>query len=202
MHLHSEYTCWIQYIIGLYFKSQNSHIPLHFVPSCWKDCCPSADSDITGTFLFRRLVLDCFPLTCRHLSNKTRMGSYHLHSQDLLLLLDPTVCTELEKRTFKYATPSVWNQLQNRLHVRELISLDSFKVILNDLELASSGCSGFENSLIYMFCNFCTYFIVFFLFLFFFFRFYHFRLYCTCPCLKLCCMSCCLSWSGHSWKRG
>ncbi len=56
------------------------------------------------------------------------MGSYCLRSQDLFLLTVPKGCNELGKRAFKYAAPVAWNQLQNYLNLRELVSLDTFKV--------------------------------------------------------------------------
>ncbi len=69
---------------------------------------------------------------------------YCLCSQDLFLLTVPKVRTELEKGSFKYAAPSAWNQLQNDLNLQELVSLDTFEVILNDLAADTSGCRCFE----------------------------------------------------------
>ncbi len=43
-------------------------------------------------------------------------------------------CTELGKKAFQFADPSAWNNLQIRLQLRELVSLDVCKVILNNLE--------------------------------------------------------------------
>lgn len=63
-----------------------------------------------------------------------------VHDGELLSFLPTDLSrTELEKRAFKKAAPSAWNQLQNYLNLRELVSLDLFKGILNDLEASRSG---------------------------------------------------------------
>lgn len=51
--------------------------------------------------------------------------------------------TELGKKTFKFAASSAWNNPQNNLKLKELVSLDVFNVILNDLEAETLGCRCF-----------------------------------------------------------
>ena len=69
--------------------------------------------------------------------------SYSLRSQDLFLLSVPEVRTERGKKAFKCAAPSAWNSLQNDLRLQELVSLNTFKTLLNDQETETSGCRCF-----------------------------------------------------------
>ncbi len=48
------------------------------------------------------------------------------------------------KNKFKFAAAFTWNNLQIKLQLRELVSLDVFKVILNNLEMETLGCRCFD----------------------------------------------------------
>lgn len=49
------------------------------------------------------------------------------------------------KRAFKFAAPSTWNQLQSRRNLWELVSLNTFTMMLNDVKTAVSGCRCFRS---------------------------------------------------------
>ena len=70
-------------------------------------------------------------------------GTYHLRSQDLFLLSVPKARTDFGKKAFNFAAPSAWNQLQNELRLKELVSLYSFKGFLKDLAERQSVCHCF-----------------------------------------------------------
>lgn len=88
-------------------------------------------------------AINCTALIRRHKYVKKHVSSYSLQSQNFSLLSVPVVRTELGKKTFQFAAPSACNNLQNKLKLRELVSLDVFKGILNDLETETSGCRCF-----------------------------------------------------------
>lgn len=50
----------------------------------------------------------------------------------------PKVCSELGKRALNCGAPFVWNWLQK---CQALVSLGAFKVIQNDMEDRTSGCT-------------------------------------------------------------
>ncbi len=62
----------------------------------------------------------------------------------LLSLKHPKVRTNMGKRAFSYAGPFDWNQLQDTLYLKELISLNYFRCILKDLVVESPDCKCFE----------------------------------------------------------
>jgi len=67
-------------------------------------------------------------------------GNYNLRSQDLFLLSVPKVRTELgKKKSFKFAAPSAWNNLQKFMKLTELVSLVAVKMLLIDTEAATSA---------------------------------------------------------------
>ncbi len=70
--------------------------------------------------------------------------NYGLRSQDYYLLSIPKVGTNMCKRAFSYAAPFDWNQLQDKLCLKELVSLNDFRCILKDLVVESPDCKCFE----------------------------------------------------------
>ncbi len=77
-------------------------------------------------------------------SVKKSVCIYSLRSQGFFLLSVPVVRTELGEKSFKFAPPFAWNNLQIKLLLRELVSLDVFKVILNNLEMETLSCRCFD----------------------------------------------------------
>ncbi len=70
----------------------------------------------------------------------------------------PVVRTELgKKRSFKFAAPFAWNNVQIKLHLKELVSLDVFKVILNNLEMETLGYRCFDKLCIDILFCVCMY---------------------------------------------
>ena len=93
--------------------------------------------------LIYEAILGFLPSYLLSYINRSNAGTYNLQSQDLLLLSVPKVRTELGKKVFRFAAPSAWNLLQKTLKHNELVSLNSFKVKLDDLEAKTSGCRCF-----------------------------------------------------------
>lgn len=56
------------------------------------------------------------------------------------MLLVPKLFTELGKRAFLHAAPSVWNLLQLILILQKLVSFCEFKSLLQKLNALSFGC--------------------------------------------------------------
>ncbi len=46
----------------------------------------------------------------------------------------------MSKQAFNYAAPFDWNQLQDKLCLKELVPLDDFRCILKDLVVESPDC--------------------------------------------------------------
>lgn len=90
-------------------------------------------------FFICKGLLGLRPFYLQTFIKQISMGSYRLRSQDLLLLLVPKVRSELGKRVFMFAVPSVWNQLQNRRRLQEPVTSDSLKVIVVFAGLAPRG---------------------------------------------------------------
>ncbi len=72
------------------------------------------------------------------------VNNYGLRSQDYYLLSIPKVRNNMGKRAFSYAAPFDRNQLQDKLCLKELVSLNDFRCILKDLVVESPNCKCFE----------------------------------------------------------
>lgn len=81
-------------------------------------------------FFICKSLLGLRPFYLQTFIKQISMGSYRLRSQDLLLLLVCKARSELGKRVFMFAVPSVWNQLQNRRRLQEPVTSDALKVIV------------------------------------------------------------------------
>lgn len=93
--------------------------------------------------LIYKTILGVLPSYLQKYVIRKSTGTYQLRSEDLFLLTVPKVRTELGKRAFSYAAPFTWNQLQNELKLKELVSINSLKSLLNDVEAGSSACTCF-----------------------------------------------------------
>ncbi len=72
------------------------------------------------------------------------VNNYGLRSQDYYLSSIPKVCTNMGKQAFRCVAPFDWNQLQDKLCLKELVSLNYFRCILKDLVVESPDCKCFE----------------------------------------------------------
>ncbi len=70
--------------------------------------------------------------------------SCEFHSQDYIILRIPKARTNMGKRAFSYAAPFDWNQLQDKLYLKELVSPNYFRCIWKDLVVESPDCKYFE----------------------------------------------------------
>lgn len=81
-------------------------------------------------------LIHCFHL---ELHSSKQYGKLVFASRTYSYFLPRKSVLNLDKqRASKYAACS-WNQFQSCLNLRELVSLDAFKRILNDLEAGTSG---------------------------------------------------------------
>lgn len=81
--------------------------------------------------------LGCSPLCLQEITERRSTSSF-LHSQDLLLFLAFKVSTQLETKTFKFAAPHSWNELQKDLKLKDLVSLNNFRTILSYVKTEDS----------------------------------------------------------------
>ena len=86
-------------------------------------------------------------------------GNFSLRSQEFLSLTVLKVCTELGKKAFKFSASSRRTNLQGELKIKELVSLDVFENISNDLEAEISSCKCFSGSLLYAVVVFASFFL-------------------------------------------
>lgn len=70
-------------------------------------------------------------------------SAYNLRSQTSLMLFVPRVRTELGKKAFSFAAPFSWNELQTKLGLNSLVSLNMYRRLLDSLEEQSSCCNCF-----------------------------------------------------------
>ncbi len=70
--------------------------------------------------------------------------NYGLCSQDYYVLSIAKVRTNIGKQAFSYAAPFDWNQLQDKLCLKGLVSLNDFRCILKDIIVESPDCKCFE----------------------------------------------------------
>ena len=84
--------------------------------------------------LIYKAIIGALPPYLRMYIHRKCTGSYRLRSENFFLLTVPKVRTELGKRAFSYAAPQAWNLLQTELKLRELVSLNTLKGTLTDLE--------------------------------------------------------------------
>lgn len=68
-------------------------------------------------------------------TNKQTDCYYDLHSQHFYLLNILKIHTNMGKRVFSYAASFDWKQLKDQFCLKELVSFNSFKCILNDFVL-------------------------------------------------------------------
>ena len=68
-------------------------------------------------------------------------GHHHTRSQDFIVLETPTPKSELGKTAFCFYGPNMWNCLQSVLKLKNLISLDCFKIlVMNTLNSEPCNC--------------------------------------------------------------
>ena len=79
---------------------------------------------------------------------KKSRGSYCVHCQDLILLTVIRACSELGENVCRYAASYAWNRLQNCLNLKQLLSLNLFKLMLNIQDTETFGCKCFDWSLL------------------------------------------------------
>ena len=94
--------------------------------------------------LIYKCILGLLPSYLLTYISQKSTASYNLRSQDLFLLSVPKVRTELGKKAFRFAAPHAWNELQKDLKLKDLVSLDTFKSMLSNLEANTSGCRCFD----------------------------------------------------------
>ncbi len=68
---------------------------------------------------------------------------YLLRSQNYYAFSVPFVLSELCKKAFMYAAPTDWNLLQSNLKLQNLLSLDHFKTIIQQMQIDSMICNCF-----------------------------------------------------------
>ncbi len=91
-----------------------------------------------------KVILGLLPSYLQQNIFQKGVKNYGLHSQDYYLLSIPKVCTYMCKQAFSYAAPFDWNQLQDKLCLKELVSLNDCRCILKDLVVESPDCKCFE----------------------------------------------------------
>ena len=75
-----------------------------------------------------------------------KSNAYALRWNDGLELCVPWARTELVKEAFKYAAPTAWNSLQEKLKLENLVSYGQFKGLVKNLEADTIGnCTCFQN---------------------------------------------------------
>ena len=84
--------------------------------------------------LIYKCILGLLPSYLQTYIHQKSTGTYRLSFNELLLLSVPIACTELGKQA------SAWNKLQSRLNLKELVSLNEFKQVLNISESGMSVC--------------------------------------------------------------
>ncbi len=89
-----------------------------------------------------KVILGLLPSYLQQNIFQKGVKNYGLRSLDLLSI--PKVRTNMGKRAFSYATSFDWNQLQDKLCLKELVSLNYFRCILKDVVVESSDCKCFE----------------------------------------------------------
>ncbi len=91
-----------------------------------------------------KIILGLLPSYLQKNIFQKGVKNYGLRSQDYYHLSIPKVRTNMGKRAFSYAAPIDWNQLQDKLCLKELVSLNDFRCILKDLVVESPDCKCFE----------------------------------------------------------
>ncbi len=91
-----------------------------------------------------KVILGLLPSYLQQNIFQKGVKNYGLRSQDYYLLSIHKVRTNMGKRTFSYAAPFDWNQLQDKLCLKQLVSLNYFRCILKDLVEESPDCKCFE----------------------------------------------------------
>ena len=68
-------------------------------------------------------------------------SGYNTRSQTQLRLHIPRMKCELGKTAFSFYAPDRWNRLQESLKLDNLVSIESFKVLLDEVFLRDQSCS-------------------------------------------------------------
>ena len=93
--------------------------------------------------LIYKAILGLLPTYLQAYTVLKSSGNYELRSKDLVLLEVPRARIGLGERAFRHAAPTAWNQLQERLKLKELVSLPVFKETLCKMDMSTSGCKCF-----------------------------------------------------------
>uniref|UniRef100_A0A0E9XSQ5 Uncharacterized protein n=1 Tax=Anguilla anguilla TaxID=7936 RepID=A0A0E9XSQ5_ANGAN len=67
-------------------------------------------------------------------------SSHNTRSSEKILLMVPSIRTELGKSAFSFHAPHVWNELQGILNLKSLPSLDMFKNMLKSVFTEQCYC--------------------------------------------------------------
>ncbi len=90
-----------------------------------------------------KVIVGLLPSYLQQIIFQKGVNNYGLCSQDYYLLSIPKVRTNMCKRAFSYA-PFDWNQLQDKLCLKELVPLNDCRCILKVLVVDSPDCKCFE----------------------------------------------------------